>query len=77
MVDMTERARGKLDGVPASIVTTPGMRGLCNFLLQISHEEDNPDEISSYGNPTLAKCQAIHDHHYEVYLAVSIILSLD
>ena len=77
MVDLTEHAEGKLDGVITSIVATPDMRGLCGFFLNILHEDDNPDEIDDFGNPTLGECQAIHDHTYAVYLAVSMILSLD
>ena len=55
----------------------PGTRGLCGFFLQSSHEDDDPSDIADYGNPTLAKCQAIHNHTYEAYLAVSTVLSLD
>ena len=77
MINMTERSGSMLDGVSASIVSTPGMRGLCGFFLQSSHEEDTPANITDYGNPTLAECQAIHNHTYEAYLAVSIRLILD
>ena len=52
MVDLTERDGGNMDGVPASIVATPGMRGLCGFFLQISHKDDNPTDIAYYANPT-------------------------
>ena len=62
MVDMTEHSEGKLDGVPVSIVATPGMRSLCGFFLQSSHEDDKPADIVDYGNSTLAECQAIHNH---------------
>ena len=77
MINMTERSGSMLDGVSASIVSTPGMRGLCGFFLQSSHEEDTLSNITDYGNPTLAECQAIHNHTYEAYLAVSIRLILD
>ena len=73
MVNLTESARGKLDGVPDSIVTTPGMRGLCGFLLQ-SYDDDKPAEISNYINPTLDEFQAIHKHTHEAYLSVSMLL---
>ena len=55
----------------------PGMRGICGFFLQRLHEDTNPADITDYGNTTLAECQAIHNHTYKVYPAVSIILSLD
>ena len=77
MIDLIERAGGKLDGVLASIVATPVMRGLCVLFLKSSHEDDNPADISDYANPTLSEFQAIHDHTYEAYLVVSILLSLD
>ena len=54
----------------------PGTRGLCGFFLQILHKDDKPANIADYGNPTLAKCQAIHNHTYEAYLTVSTLLSL-
>ena len=75
MVNLTEHARGKLDGVPTSIVATPGMCGLCNLFLQISPKDDNPAKITDYGNTTLYECEAIHDNTYEAHLAVSMILS--
>ena len=77
MVNLTKLARGNLDGVPTLIVVTTGMRGLCGFFPQIVHEDDKPVEITDYGNPTLAELQAVHDHAYEAYIAVSMILSLD
>ena len=66
-----------MDGVPASIVATPGMCGLYGFFLQSTHKYDKPAEITDYANPALAECQAVHNHAYEAYLVVSIILSLD
>ena len=77
MINMTERAGGNLDGIPASIVATPFMLSLCGFFLQISHKYNNPDDITNYWNHTLAECQAIHNHTYEAYLAVSVILILE
>ena len=77
MVGLTKRDGVELDVVPASILATPCMRRLCGFFLQSSHEDDNPADIANYGNPTLAKCQAIHNHTYEAYLTVSMLLSLD
>ena len=76
MVDMTECAGGKLDGLPESIVSTPGMRGLCRFFLHSSHEDNKPADIADYRNPTLDECQAIHNHTYDAYLAVYMLLSL-
>ena len=55
----------------------PGTRGLCGFFLQILHKDDKPANIADYGNPTLAKCQAIHNHIYKAYLAVFMILILE
>ena len=77
MVDLIEHAKGKLDGVFASIVATPGMRGHCCFFLQSSQEENKPTDIADYVKPTLTKYQAIHNHTYEAYLKVSMLLSLD
>ena len=54
MIDLTNRAKIKLDSVPALIVATPGMRGLCGLFLQSLHEDDNSDDISDYLNPTSA-----------------------
>ena len=77
MVNLTENVGGKLYSVPSLIVSMPGMRSLCGFFLQSLHEENKPDDIDDYGNPTLAKCQAIHNHTNEAYLAVYMLLSLD
>ena len=66
-----------MDGITVSIVTTPGMHGLCKFFLQISQKDYNPARISDYRNPVLAKCQAIQDHTYKAYLVVSVLLILD
>ena len=77
MVNLTECARDKLDGVPASIVAMPGMCRLCGFFLHISHEDEKPANIANYRNPTLEKCQVVHNHTYKAYLAVSTILILD
>ena len=76
MVNLTENVRGKLYSVPSLIVSMPGMRVLCGFFLQSLHEDNKPDNIEDYGNPTLAKCQAIHNHNYKACLAVSMLLSL-
>ena len=54
MVDLTERAGGKLGGFPTLIMDTPGMYILCGFFLQNLHEDNKPEDISNYGNPTLA-----------------------
>ena len=77
MVDLTERARVNVDIIPASIVSTPGMSGLCGFFLNSSHEDDKPANIAYYRKPTLDKCQAIHNHIYKAYLAVFMILILE
>ena len=77
MVDMTERAGGKLDGIPDSIVTMPGMHILYGFFLQSSHKDNKPAVIADSTNPTLGESRAIHDHAYKEYLAVSMIISLD
>ena len=77
MVNLTERSGGSLGGVPASIVATLGIRGLCGFFLKSAHEDDKPSNISDYGNPTLAECRSIHYHAYEAYITVSMLLSLD
>ena len=76
MVNLTDRTRGNIYGVPASIVATPGMHSLCGFFLQSAHEDNKPPKISDYKNPTLAEYQVVHDHACEAYLAVSIILIL-
>ena len=76
MVYLTDRAEGKLDGVPTSIMVTSGMPGLFSFFLQRLHEDDNPSNIANYGNPNLTEYQAIHNHTYEAYHTVSTILSL-
>ena len=55
MVNIAEHARGKLDGVPALIVDTPGMRGLCGLFLQSAHEGEKLADIANYINPTLAE----------------------
>ena len=77
MVNINERSGGNLGGVPASIVATLGIRGLCGFFLKSAHEDDKPSNISDYGNPTLAECRSIHYHAYEAYITVSMLLSLD
>ena len=77
MIDLNERAGGKLDSVTDSIMATPGMRGLWDFFLKSFHEDDKPAGVPNYGNPTLAKCQPIHSHTYKANLTVSMILSLD
>ena len=59
MVNLTERVGDKLDGFPSSIMAKPGMRGLCSFFLQSLHEDDAPYDITYYGKPNLAECQAI------------------
>ena len=53
MVDLTDSAGGKLDVAPASIVATPGMRGLYGFFLQSTHEDKNSIDITNYANLTL------------------------
>ena len=68
MVDLTERARGKLYVVPASIVTTLGMRGLCGLFFHRTHKDNKTSEISDYTNPTLVECQSIQYHVYKAYL---------
>ena len=77
IVDLTKCVRGNMDGVPALIVSMPGIRGICGFFIQMLHEDYNTDEIADYANPTLAEYQAIHDHGYEAYLVASIFLSPD
>ena len=52
------------------------MYSFFEFFLQILHKDDKPADITDYINPTLAECQAINDHTYEAYLAVSMFLSL-
>ena len=77
MVNLTKRFRGKLDGVPALIVATIGMYGLCGFFRQSAHEDYKPSDIADYENPTMAECRAIHSHAYLAYLTVSMLLILD
>ena len=77
MVNLTEHARGNLGGIPASIVATPCIHGLCGFFLQGAHEDDKPSKIYDYVNPTLAEFRSIHDPTYGTYLAVSMLLSID
>ena len=77
MVDLTDLDGGKLEGFPASIVATSVIRSLCGFFLLILHKDNNPSNISDYGNPTLAEYQAINNLTYEAYLTVSILFSLD
>ena len=66
-----------MDGAPASIVATLGMRGLCGFFLQRTHKDNKPAEISNYVNTTLDECRAIHDYIYETYLAIFLLLIMD
>ena len=54
MVNLTAHARDNLDGVPATIVATLGMHGLCGFFLQSTHKFDKLANIIYYVNPTLS-----------------------
>ena len=58
-------------------MSTLGIRGLCGFFLQSFYEYDKPANIAKYWKPTLAECQAIHNHTYKAYLAFFMILILE
>ena len=47
MIDLTKRARGKIDGIPVLVVTIPVKRVFLFFFFEIAHEDNNPVEITN------------------------------